>query len=70
MGDTTSVCAAAGFGWPQWVMLSLYVLGLVHWCVKIGRNRDISSGVAVWAIFLVIVWHSACAAVLHAGGFW
>lgn len=69
MSDTA--CAATGgFGWPQWVMLALYAISALGYCIKAIRNRNISSGVATIAVLMILAWHAVCAFVLHAGGFW
>lgn len=56
--------------WPQYVMLAWFLFSAVVTVRNEVRNRQQSSGMATFGIFLGIGILAGLAAVLHAGGFW
>lgn len=58
------------WGWPQFVIGLLLVLGFVAGIVKNALDRSIESDRAMANILAWTVYEAVYAYVLHAGGFW
>lgn len=56
--------------WQQIVILTLLILGTAATVFKTGRNRELSSGTAAFAVLITIGYNVGFALILHSGGFW
>lgn len=58
------------WAWPQYVIALYLVFEVAFGSVRLGRDREMSSGTATTAILIHVALHLGLAAVLAAGGFW
>lgn len=58
------------WSWPQYVLALFILFGFVHFVIKTGLDRSISSGQATLRMLIYAGLCAVHAYVLHAGGFW
>jgi hypothetical protein len=58
------------FGWPEWYVVALYLIGFTSSSARVVRDQNIGSGLATCMIFLCAASYLFGAYALHRGGFW